>query len=73
MQTIPNQYGAGQMNQYNTQQLYGQQQQQQQYQSDNMPDGQRPSSASSIRRNSRILSPQDRPNIGGINQTLNDR
>ncbi|XP_043470439.1 junctophilin-1-like [Leptopilina heterotoma] len=71
--TIPNQYGAGQMNQYNTQQLYGQQQQQQQYQSDSMPDGQRPSSATSIRRNSRILSPQDRPNIGGVNQTLNDR
>ncbi|XP_051169518.1 junctophilin-1-like isoform X2 [Leptopilina boulardi] len=71
-QTIPNQYGAGQINQYNTQQLYGQQQQQQ-YQSDNMSDGQRPSSATSIRRNSRILSPQDRPNIGGINQTLNDR
>ena len=60
------------MNQYNAQQLYGQPQQQQ-YQPDGLIDGQRPSSATSIRRNSRILSPQDKPNIGGIGQTLNDR
>lgn len=61
------------MNQYNPQQLYGQPQQQQQYQPDGLIDGQRPSSATSLRRNSRILSSQDRPNIGGIGQTLNDR
>ncbi|XP_029038344.2 junctophilin-1 isoform X1 [Osmia bicornis bicornis] len=80
--TVPNQYGPGQMNQYNSQQLYGQQQQppppqhqqtqiQQQYQPDGVADAQRPPSSTSIRRNSRVLSPQDRP--GTIGQTLNDR
>ncbi|XP_043265080.1 junctophilin-1 isoform X2 [Colletes gigas] len=78
-QTMPNQYGPGQMNQYGSQQLYGQQQQPpppqqqtqvpQQYQPDGDP--QRPPSSTSIRRNSRILTPQDRP--GTIGQTLNDR
>nr|XP_012151181.1 PREDICTED: junctophilin-1 isoform X2 [Megachile rotundata] len=80
--TIPNQYGQGQMNQYSSQQLYGQQQQQlppqqqqtqvqQQYQPDGVGDAQRPPSSTSIRRNSRVLTPQDRP--GTIGQTLNDR
>ncbi|XP_015435476.1 PREDICTED: junctophilin-1 [Dufourea novaeangliae] len=76
--TIPNQYGPGQVNQYGSQQLYGQQQSppsqtqiQQQYQPDGIGDPQRPSSSTSIRRNSRVLSPQDRP--GTIGQTLNDR
>ncbi|XP_017878468.1 junctophilin-1-like [Ceratina calcarata] len=77
--SLPNQYGPGQMNQYNSQQLYGQQpqqqqqQQQQQIQQQYQPDGdaQRPTSATSIRRNSRVLTPQDRPNT--IGQTLNDR
>ncbi|CAK9814982.1 Jph3 [Anthophora plagiata] len=80
---LPNQYGPGQVNQYGSQQLYGQQQQQQpppqqqtqvpqqQYQSDGVADAQRPSSSTSIRRNSRILTAQDRPNT--IGQTLNDR
>ncbi|XP_076634402.1 uncharacterized protein LOC143348267 isoform X1 [Colletes latitarsis] len=80
-QTMPNQYGPGQMNQYGSQQLYGQQQQPpppqqqtqvpQQYQPDGIGDPQRPPSSTSIRRNSRILTPQDRP--GTIGQTLNDR
>ncbi|XP_024946791.1 junctophilin-1 isoform X3 [Cephus cinctus] len=71
--TVPNQYGPGQMNQYNPQQIYGQQQPNQQYQPDGPIDPQRPPSSTSIRRNSRILSPQDRPATGGISQTLNDR
>lgn len=68
--------------QYNAQPMYAQQQQQQpmtqtqqpQYQTDGTAlDPQRPASSTSIRRNSRVLSPQDRPNIGTIGQTLNDR
>lgn len=68
------------MNQYNSQQIYGESQQQQlppqsqtqipqQYEPDG--DAKRPPSSTSIRRNSRVLSPQDRPNT--IGQTLNDR
>lgn len=80
-QTLANQYGQqSQTNQYNSQQVYGQQQQQlpgqpqtqipQQYQ---QADGEppRPPSSTSIRRNSRVLTAQDRPNT--IGQTLNDR
>lgn len=77
-QTLPNQYGQqSQTNQYNSQQVYGQQQQlpgqtqiPQQYQ---QADGEapRPPSSTSIRRNSRVLTAQDRPNT--IGQTLNDR
>ncbi|XP_017754915.1 PREDICTED: junctophilin-1-like [Eufriesea mexicana] len=81
-QALPNQYGPSHMNQYNSQQLYGQPQQQQlppqpqtqipqQYQPDGVGDAQRPPSSSSIRRNSRVLTAQDRPNT--IGQTLNDR
>ncbi|KYN10646.1 Junctophilin-3 [Trachymyrmex cornetzi] len=68
---IPNQYGPGQMNQYNSQPMYAQQTHPSQYQSDNIMDAARPPSSTSLRRNSRILSPQDRPGI--IGQTLNDR
>ncbi|CAL7935953.1 unnamed protein product [Xylocopa violacea] len=78
VQAYPNQQ-TSLPNQYNSQQLYGQQQQsppQQQTQSpqqyqDGVGDAQRPPSSTSIRRNSRVLSPQDRPNT--IGQTLNDR
>lgn len=83
---VPNQYASG-PNQYNQQSVYGQtqiqsqqQQQQQQsiYQNDSNAttniDGQRPPSSTSIRRNSRVLNPQDRPSTGGAaNQSLNDR
>ncbi|XP_043288351.1 junctophilin-1 isoform X2 [Venturia canescens] len=80
---VPNQYGSG-PNQYNQQSVYGQtpiqpqQQQQSIYQNDSNTttniDGQRPPSSTSIRRNSRILNPQDRPSAGGAaNQSLNDR
>lgn len=69
---IPNQYGPGQMNQYNSQSMYTQQTHpSQQYQSEGIMDAARPPSSTSLRRNSRILSPQDRP--GTIGQTLNDR
>ncbi|KYQ57162.1 Junctophilin-3 [Trachymyrmex zeteki] len=68
---IPNQYGPGQMNQYNSQSMYAQQTHQSQYQPDNIMDAARPPSSTSLRRNSRVLSPQDRPGI--IGQTLNDR
>ncbi|XP_020277799.1 junctophilin-1-like [Pseudomyrmex gracilis] len=67
---IPNQYGPGQMNQYNAQ-IYAQQQTQQYVQPDGVADAARPPSSTSLRRNSRVLSPQDRP--GTIGQTLNDR
>ncbi|XP_031774744.1 junctophilin-1 isoform X2 [Apis florea] len=79
-QALPNQYGQqSQTNQYNSQQVYGQAQQlggqpqtqiPQQYQAS---DGEapRPPSSTSIRRNSRVLTAQDRPNT--IGQTLNDR
>lgn len=43
----------------------------QQYHPDGVADAVRPPSSTSIRRNSRVLSPQDRPGI--IGQTLNDR
>ncbi|KAL6432756.1 hypothetical protein ACFW04_006267 [Cataglyphis niger] len=68
---IPYQYGPGQVNQYNPQPVYTQQEthSSQQYQPDG--DAARPSSSTSLRRNSRVLSPQDRP--GTIGQTLNDR
>ncbi|KAK9308804.1 hypothetical protein QLX08_001394 [Tetragonisca angustula] len=77
-QTLPNQYGPSQMNQYNSQQMYGQPQQlplqsqtqiPQQYEPDG--DAKRPPSSTSIRRNSKVLTPQDRPST--IGQTLNDR
>ncbi|KAG5333374.1 JPH3 protein, partial [Acromyrmex heyeri] len=68
---LPNQYGPGQMNQYNSQPMYAQQTHPSQYQPDNIMDTARPPSSTSLRRNSRILSPQDRPGI--IGQTLNDR
>ncbi|XP_067213201.1 junctophilin-1 isoform X2 [Linepithema humile] len=70
---ISNQYGSGQMNQYNSQPMYAQQQTHlpQQYQPDGIADAARPPSSTSLRRNSRVLSPQDRPGI--ISQTLNDR
>ncbi|XP_066594670.1 junctophilin-1 isoform X2 [Prorops nasuta] len=76
--TVPsNQYVPPQINQYPPGQVYGQGQSQgqppEQYQTDGASDGgQRPSSASGIRRNSRVLSPQDRPTTV-IGQTLNDR
>ena len=65
------------MNQYNSQ-MYGQPQQlppqsqtqiPQQYEADG--DAKRPPSSTSIRRNSKVLTPQDRPST--IGQTLNDR
>ncbi|XP_077273604.1 junctophilin-1-like isoform X3 [Temnothorax americanus] len=68
---IPNQYGPGQMNQYNSQSMYAQQTHPSQYQPDGIMDAARPPSSTSLRRNSRVLSPQDRP--GTIGQTLNDR
>lgn len=70
---ISNQYGPGQMNQYNSQPMYAQQQTHlpQQYQPDGIADAARPPSSTSLRRNSRVLSPQDRPGV--INQSLNDR
>lgn len=76
---VPNQYGPSSMNQYNPQPMLNQQQQEQQPQQtqsmqqypDGITDIQRPPSSASIRRNSRVLSPQDRP--GTIGQTLNDR
>ncbi|KAF7409404.1 hypothetical protein HZH68_003785 [Vespula germanica] len=76
---VPNQYGPSPMNQYNPQSMLTQQQQEQPSQQtqsmqqypDGITDIQRPPSSASIRRNSRVLSPQDRP--GTIGQTLNDR
>ncbi|XP_035733951.1 junctophilin-1-like [Vespa mandarinia] len=76
---VPNQYGPNPMNQYNPQSMLNQQQQEQPSQQaqsmqqypDGITDIQRPPSSASIRRNSRVLSPQDRP--GTIGQTLNDR
>ncbi|XP_011871049.1 PREDICTED: junctophilin-1 isoform X3 [Vollenhovia emeryi] len=69
---IPNQYGPGQMNQFNSQSIYAQQTHpSQQYQPDGIMDAARPPSSTSLRRNSRVLSPQDRPGV--IGQTLNDR
>ncbi|XP_043798527.1 junctophilin-1 isoform X2 [Apis laboriosa] len=80
-QTLPNQYGQqSQTNQYNSQQVYGQQQQltgqpqtqiPQQYGQQADGEAPRPPSSTSIRRNSRLLTAQDRPNT--IGQTLNDR
>lgn len=78
---MQNQYGysamMNQMNQYSptTQQqpAYNQmrpEQTQQQYQSE---EAQRQMNATSIRRNSRVLSPQDRPAAVGVTQSLNDR
>lgn len=62
------QYDPGnQMNQYNIQQNYGQQQ----FLSDGIIDAQTPPSSTSIRRNSRILNSRDKPEI--IGQSLNDR
>ncbi|KAL2736934.1 junctophilin-1 isoform X1 [Vespula squamosa] len=76
---VPNQYGPSPMNQYNPQSMLTQQQQEQPSQQtqsmqqypDGIADVQRPPSSASIRRNSRVLSPQDRPGV--IGQTLNDR
>ncbi|XP_023289995.1 junctophilin-1 [Orussus abietinus] len=65
--TVPTPYGPD-MNPYNTQQLYGQPPQ-----TNQTEDSQKPPSATSIRRNSRVLSQQDRPSVGNIGQTLNDR
>lgn len=64
-----------QMNQYSPtsqQSTYNQRpdQAQQQFQSE---ENQRLPNTTSIRRNSRVLSPQDRPTQSGIGQTLNDR
>lgn len=70
---MPNQYGySSMMNQYPTSQqtAYGQRQDQiqQQYQAE---ENQRLQNASNIRRNSRVLSPQDRPTA--TTQNLSDR
>lgn len=65
-----NQYGAPtQQQQQQQSNMYNQRpdQMQQQFQSE---DPQRPTN---LRRNSRVLTPQDRPATGGIGQTLNDR
>jgi junctophilin len=77
---MQNQYGytpvMNQINQYSPtiqqQSTYNQrpEQIQQQFQSE---ENQRASNTTSIRRNSRVLTPQDRPANTGIGQTLNDR
>ncbi|XP_032454960.1 junctophilin-1 isoform X2 [Nasonia vitripennis] len=79
---IPNQYGytpmMNQMNQYSPtaqqqQTTYNPRLDQMQQQFQSAENQQRLPNTTSIRRNSRILSPQDRPAPGGIGQTLNDR
>lgn len=68
-----NQYGAPtQQQQQQQSNMYNQRpdQMQQQFQSE---DPQRQQNPTNLRRNSRVLTPQDRPATGGIGQTLNDR